>query len=160
MDMRCVLEYVWILVVLVGLEGMLGADNALILAVMVTHLPELDRKKALYYALVGAFVYRFISMFLISFLVDVRQLQAIGAVYLLYVSGKHVYDKASDKKKKKRPKTEGSGFWMTVFKVEVADMAFAVHSILAAVALAVSLPATGLFSVGSLDGAQFIVIFA
>src|SRR5699024_10304989 len=38
--------------------------------------------------------------------------------------------------------------------------AFAVDSILAAVALAVSLPATGLFSVGSLDGAQFIVIFA
>src|SRR5699024_1253395 len=64
------------------------------------------------------------------------------------------------RRKKKRPNTEGSGFWMTVFKVEVADMAFAVDSILAAVALAVSLPATGLFSVGSLDGAQFIVIFA
>src|SRR5699024_11708146 len=46
------------------------------------------------------------------------------------------------------------------FKVEVAYMAFAVDSILAAVALAVSLPATGLFSVGSLDGVQFIVIFA
>src|SRR5690625_2558744 len=160
MDMQLLMEYVWILVVLVGLEGMLAADNALILAVMVKHLPELDRKKALFYGLVGAFVFRFISLFLISFLVDVWQVQAIGAVYLLYVSGKHLYDKAVDKKKKKRPKTEGSGFWMTVFKVEVADMAFAVDSVLAAVALAVSLPATGLFSVGSLDGAQFIVIFA
>ena len=49
---------------------------------------------------------------------------------------------------------------MTVLKIEFADMAFAVDSILAAVALAVTLPATGIFTVGSLDGAQFIVIFA
>src|SRR5699024_966484 len=155
MDVQLLLEYDWIVGVLGCLEGMLAADNALILAVMVKHVPELDQKKALFYELVGAFVFRVISLFLIYFLVDVLQVQAIRAVYLLYVSGKHLYDKAVDKKKKKRPKTEGSGFWMTVFKVEVADMAFAVDSILAAVALAVSLPATGLFSVGSLDGAEF-----
>jgi predicted tellurium resistance membrane protein TerC len=33
-----------------------------------------------------------------------------------------------------------SGFWQTVLKVELADIAFAVDSILAAVALAVTLP--------------------
>src|SRR5699024_2440276 len=57
-------------------------------------------------------------------------------------------------------KEGGSGFWMTVVKIEFADMAFAVDSILAAVALAVTLPPSGLFTIGSLDGAQFIVIFA
>src|SRR5699024_10840646 len=124
MDMQLLLEYVWILVVLDGLEGMLAADNALILAVMVKHLPELDRNKALFYGLVGAFVFRLISLFLISFLVDVWQVQAIGAVYLLYVSGKHLYVKSVDKKKKKRPKTECIGCWMTVINVEVADMDF------------------------------------
>src|SRR5699024_8812421 len=59
-----------------------------------------------------------------------------------------------------KKKESKSGFWMTVLKVEIADLAFAVDSILAAVALAVTLPATGLFEIGSLDGAQFIVIFA
>lgn len=49
---------------------------------------------------------------------------------------------------------------MTVLKVEIADIAFAVDSILAAVALAIVLPATGWFTVGSLDGGQFLVIFA
>ena len=48
---------------------------------------------------------------------------------------------------------------MTVFKVEVADIAFAVDSILAAVALAVALPPSGLPNIGGLDGGQFIVIF-
>src|SRR5690625_7435728 len=49
---------------------------------------------------------------------------------------------------------------MTVVKVEIADLAFAVDSILAAVAIAVALPPTGLFTIGGLDGGQFLVIFA
>ena len=47
---------------------------------------------------------------------------------------------------------------MTVLKVELADIAFAVDSILAAVALAVTLPYTDLPTIGGLDGGQFIVI--
>jgi len=158
--MQLVIEYLWVLVILVGLEGLLAADNALVLAIMVKHLPKKQRKKALFYGLVGAFVLRFGSLFIISFLVDVWQVQAIGAVYLLYISIKHLMGKAMNNDKTKQPKTSGSGFWMTVFKVEIADLAFAVDSILAAVALAVALPATGIFTVGSLDGAQFLVIFA
>ena len=49
---------------------------------------------------------------------------------------------------------------MTVVKVEVADIAFAADSILAAVALAMTLPATGLPAIGGLDGGKFAVIFA
>lgn len=39
------LEYGWVLVVLVVLEGLLAADNALVLAIMVKHLPEEKRKR-------------------------------------------------------------------------------------------------------------------
>jgi|SRR5690625_1685723 len=157
--MQFIVEYLWVLVILVGLEGLLAADNALVLAIMVKHLPEKQRKKALFYGLAGAFILRFGSLFIISFLVDVWQVQAIGAGYLLFISIKHLYDKATDKDTTKTPKQSGSGFWMTVLKVEIADLAFAVDSILAAVALAVALPPSGLFTIGSLDGAQFIVIF-
>ena len=52
-----------------------------------------------------------------------------------------------------------SGFWMTVFKVEVADIAFAIDSMLAAVALAVTLPEVGNFDIGGINGAQFAVMF-
>lgn len=158
MDMQLLMEYIWVLVVLIGLEGLLAADNALILAVMVKHLPDTERKKALFYGLIGAFILRFGSLFIISFLVDVWQVQAVGAIYLLFMSINHLYGKVFNKKAQKKPKTKGSGFWMTVLKVEIADLAFAVDSILAAVALAVALPATGLFTVGSLDGGQFLVI--
>lgn len=160
LDVQLLLEYLWVLVILIGLEGLLAADNALVLAIMVKHLPGEKRRKALFYGLLGAFVLRFGSLFIISFLVDVWQVQAIGAAYLLFISGKHLYDNAFLKEKNTEAKGNGSGFWLTVAKVEVADLAFAVDSILAAVALAVALPPTGWFTVGSLDGGQFMVIFA
>ncbi|MGM0948782.1 MAG: TerC family protein [Bacillota bacterium] len=160
MDAALLLEYGWVLLVLIGLEGILAADNALVMAVMVKHLPEEKRKKALFYGLAGAFVLRFGSLFAISFLVNVWQVQAIGAIYLLYISISHLLKRYVFKKEDTHKETKQSGFWPTVLKVELADIAFAVDSILAAVALAVTLPATPLPQIGGLDGGQFAVILA
>lgn len=165
MDLSLILEYGWVLLILVALEGLLAADNALVLAIMVKPLPEEQRKKALFYGLAGAFVFRFASLFAISFLVDVWQVQAIGAVYLLFMAGNHIFrkvvkGKASEKASKEKESKKESGFWMTVLKVEIADIAFAVDSILAAVAMAVVLPNTPLPNIGGLDGGKFLVIFA
>lgn len=166
MDFSLLLEYGWVLLILIAIEGLLAADNALVLAIMVKHLPEKERKKALFYGLAGAFVFRFGSLFVISYLVDVWQVQAIGALYLLFIALNHILRKVIFKKhtapsedKASNGKKKGSGFWTTVLKVEVADIAFAVDSILAAVALAVALPTTTLPKIGGMDGGHFIVIF-
>ena len=100
---------------------------------------------------------------MISFLVDVWQVQAIGALYLLFMAGNHIFRKVVKGKAEEKEEKEGSkssGFWSTVLKVEVADIAFAVDSILAAVAMAVVLPETPLPNIGGLDGGKFLVIFA
>ena len=47
---------------------------------------------------------------------------------------------------------------MTVAQIALADIAFAVDSILAAVALVLALPETPMRQIGGMDGAQFIVI--
>lgn len=160
MDMSMILEYGWVLLVLIGLEGILAADNAVVMAVMVKHLPEKQQKKALFYGLLGAFVFRFAALFLITFLVNVWQIQAIGAAYLIFIAAHHLIKsrngQAKDHLTKKNAK--GSSFWMTVFKVEIADIAFAIDSMLAAVALAVTLKPTGWFHIGGIDGGQFIVM--
>lgn len=162
MEATLLLEYLWVLVILIGLEGLLAADNALVLAIMVKHLPKIERKKALFYGLLGAFVLRFGSLFIISFLVDVWYVQALGAGYLLFISIKHLYDHyfTGDQEEIDAASGNGSGFWMTVLKVEIADLAFAVDSILAAVALAVALPPSGIGQIGGLDAGQFAVILA
>nr|WP_205603861.1 TerC family protein [Bacillus mesophilus] len=149
---------------MIALEGLLAADNALVLAIMVKHLPEEQRKRALFYGLAGAFVFRFASLFAISFLVDVWQIQALGAVYLLFIAANHIFRKLVVNKEKQKAgmikEKKKSGFWMTVFKVELADIAFAIDAILAAFALAVVLPNTSLPNIGGLDGGKFLVIFA
>ncbi|WP_042463847.1 TerC family protein [Neobacillus dielmonensis] len=164
MDVSVLMEYGWVLLILVALEGLLAADNALVLAIMVKRLPEDKRKKALFYGLAGAFAFRFISLFAISYLVDVWQVQAIGAAYLLFMSVNHIIRKNIKGKAQEGKKTLESlnkgGFWGTVLKVELADIAFAVDSILAAVAMAVVLPNTPLPNIGGLDGGKFLVIFA
>ena len=43
---------------LVLLEGLLSADNALVLAILVLALPRSEQKKALRYGIIGAFVFR------------------------------------------------------------------------------------------------------
>ena len=98
MEFSILLEYGWVLLVLVALEGLLAADNALVLAIMVRHLPDEERKKALFYGLAGAFVFRFGSLFAISYLVDVWQVQAIGAIYLIFIALNHIFRKLLVKK--------------------------------------------------------------
>lgn len=160
METAMILEYGWVLLVLVGLEGILAADNAVVMAVMVKNLPLEQQRKALFYGLLGAFIFRFATLFLISFLANVWQVQALGALYLLFIAGSHLYKSMKGKAAKKEVKTNHSrSFWLTVLKVEIADIAFAIDSMLAAVALAVTLTPIGWFHVGGLDGGQFLVMF-
>lgn len=160
MDIAMILEYGWVLLVLVGLEGILAADNAVVMAVMVKHLPENQQKKALFYGLFGAFIFRFATLFMISLLADVWQVQALGALYLLFISANHLMKSQAGKNEgKKQAVGSRSSFWVTVLKVELADIAFAIDSMLAAVALAVTLTPSGWFRIGGIDGGQFTVMF-
>lgn len=155
------LEYAWTLLILIGLEGLLSADNALVLAVIAKHLPENEKRKAINYGIIMAFVFRFIALFAISFIANVWQIQAIGAAYLLYLGLKHVIQARFGKKNEdihKDDEKEAAGFWPTVGKIALADLAFAIDSILAAVALALGLPDSPLGDFGGMDGGQFIVV--
>ncbi|MCH1627724.1 TerC family protein [Ferdinandcohnia quinoae] len=154
------LEYAWALLILIGLEGLLSADNALVLAVIAKNLPEDQKKRAINYGIIMAFAFRFAALFAISFIANVWQIQAIGAAYLLYLGLKHVIQAkiGKDKSKHKDDEKETSGFWPTVGKIALADLAFAIDSILAAVALALGLPDSPLGDFGGMDGGQFIVV--
>lgn len=114
---------------LIVLEALLSADNALVLAIMVRHLPKEQQRKALLYGLVGAFAFRLIAILFASLVLRQWWLQALGAGYLLWVPIKHFVQHSQDKE----VKAVGRGFWGTVVAVELTDIAFAVDSILAGV---------------------------
>jgi YkoY family integral membrane protein len=157
------IEYAWALLILIGLEGLLSADNALVLAVIAKHLPEDQKKKAINYGIIMAFFFRFAALFAISFIANVWQVQAIGAAYLLYLGLKHVIQAKFGKENENireevKEESAGKGFWPTVGKIGLADLAFAIDSILAAVAIALGLPDSPLDDFGGMDGGKFIVV--
>lgn len=160
MELSLLLEYGWVLLVLVLLEGILAADNALVLAALVKPLPPEKRRKALFYGLVGAFFFRFLSLFIVSLLSAYWQFQAVGAAYLIYLSLNHLLPRllARQKSASETDSSSESRLWLVVLKVELADMAFALDAIFAALALAVSLPDTGLAPIANMDGGKFGVI--
>ncbi len=126
---------------LIIMEGLLSADNALVLAVLVKHLPEKQRKKALMYGLFGAYFFRFIFIGIGVYLVKFDFIKILGAAYLLWLVISYFRQKSSDdeethgfNKNSWMVRTFGM-FWATVATVELMDIAFSVDSILAAFAI-------------------------
>src|SRR5262245_12574769 len=124
---------------LVLLEGLLSADNALVLAILVLGLPREEQKKALRYGIVGAFVFRALATALAAYLIDVAWIKLIGSAYLLYLPYAHFTQKHdSGEKRAFKPARSWLGsppFWATVVKVELTNTVFAIDSILVAVAM-------------------------
>lgn len=166
---------------LVLLEGVLSIDNALVLGLLAKRLPRRLQSRALTYGLVGAFVFRFIAIITATWLMHWWIVKLLGGSYLVYVAVKHFFFEHKDPEKEHirvgpdghpiledldgRPLSaaEGeqeiaaraplpvaqdnsaaratagvrqyAGFWPTVFVIELTDIAFAVDSILAAIAL-------------------------
>jgi YkoY family integral membrane protein len=124
---------------LVLLEGLLSADNALVLAVMILGLARRDQKKALRYGLVGAFAFRIMATLLATYLIRIEWVKLLGGLYLLHLSYRHFFQSGGAEERSKpkpaRPWMGMSALWATVVKVELVNIAFSVDSILVAVAM-------------------------
>ena len=124
---------------LIALEGLLSADNAMVLAILVLALPKAQQKKALQYGIVGAFAFRAIATLLAAYMIQLGWVKLVGAGYLLYLVYRHFGrgDAGGDRRTppKARPWMGLSAFWATVVKVELTDIVFAIDSILVAVAM-------------------------
>jgi YkoY family integral membrane protein len=124
---------------LVLLEGLLSADNAMVLAVLVLGLPKQDQGKALRYGILGAFGFRAVATLAAVYLLHLNVVKLLGAAYLLYLPCQHFFGKGGAEGRRTPPKARPwlglSAFWATVVKVELTDIVFALDSILVAVAM-------------------------
>jgi YkoY family integral membrane protein len=138
---------------LVALEGLLSADNAMVLAVLVLGLPKKQQKKALQYGIVGAFVFRSIAVLLAVYLIRLGWVKLLGAGYLLYLVYRHFSGGEEGGDRRTPPPATSwlglSPFWSTVVKVELTDIVFAIDSILVAVAMS---PKTWVILTGGILG--------
>ena len=138
---------------LVALEGLLSADNAMVLAVLVLGLPKHQQRKALRYGMVGAFVFRSIAILLAVYLIRLGWVKLFGAAYLLYLVYRHFWGGEEGADRRTPPRAQPflglTAFWSTVVKVELTDIVFAIDSILVAVAMS---PKTWVILTGGILG--------
>ncbi|MDX2133384.1 MAG: DUF475 domain-containing protein [Saprospiraceae bacterium] len=143
---------------LILIESLLSVDNAAVLATMVMDLPEHQRARALRYGIVGAYVFRGLSLLFAAYLIQIWWLKPLGGLYLLYLAYDFFHSRqtpqtADDTLNKEekwfyRYSLGWMGpFWSTVVAVEVMDMAFSLDNVFAAVAFtdSIVLICTGVF---------------
>jgi tellurite resistance protein TerC len=144
---------------LIFLEGILSIDNAAVLGAMVAVLPDdrpvpypralhflqhftdrilgMQQSAALKVGLLGAYVGRGAMLALAAWVIRTPALQLLGAAYLVKLAFGHLSagdQPGEDEYLASRRRAERA-FWIVVLNVELADLAFSVDNVVAAVAL-------------------------
>ena len=130
------------------LEGLLSADNAIVLAIIARRLPEpAAQSRALTLGVALSFGLRVIALAFAAAVIHLWYLRAAGSLYLLYLTVTHfVHTHRHRGDAAASPNTEGESvteasvsrsrlFLKTVLAMTFTDVAFAVDSILVAVAI-------------------------
>ena len=143
---------------LIFLEGILSIDNAAVLGVLVSPLPDdqgipwpvwlknagkrlepllgNQRTAALRVGLLGAYVGRGMMLFLASLLINNPWIRLVGAAYLIRLAFDQLGDLTpNEETEEERHKALHPSFWGIVLTVEVMDLIFSINNVIAAVSL-------------------------
>jgi len=127
------------ILLLIGLEGVLSADNAMVLAIRVLGLPIGQQNQALRYGMLSAFMMRALATALAAYLLALGWVKLVGGLYLLWLPASHFLSRDGHESHNNIPPAKPwlgmNAFWATVVKVELTDIVFAIDSILVAVAI-------------------------
>ena len=152
------LNFIYIIVQVIFLEGILSIDNAAVLGAMVSVLPKEDmipwphslksfgppvhrvlggqRGAALKVGLLGAYLGRVLMLVMASFVIRNHYLKILGAAYLIKLAFENLGEPELGEEAQTRSRSvEGKGFWSVVIAVELADLAFSLDNVVAVVAL-------------------------
>ena len=157
------LSFVYIIIQVIFLEGILSIDNAAVLGAMVSELSPQEmvpwpeplkslgppthrilggqRSAALKVGLLGAYVGRGLMLVLASFVIHNQFLKFLGAAYLIKLAFESLSQMGADDEEEQTTalSMRGKGFWGVVIAVELADLAFSLDNVVAVVALSSNL---------------------
>ena len=135
-------EVALLLPVLIGLEIVLSADNAIALAAIARKQPDpAAQQRALNLGLVFALLFRVVLILAAQWVLNFRPLMGAGAVYLLWLCLSHFFlqsaNEADDAAETAPTPTEAAAKSLatTAFTIALTDLAFSLDSVAAAVAV-------------------------
>ncbi|PSB10127.1 hypothetical protein C7B62_10425 [Pleurocapsa sp. CCALA 161] len=127
-------EVYLILLVLVLLEAVLSADNAIALAAIAKSVEDpKSQRQALNIGLVGAYILRIALIFAATWVIKYWQFELLGAMYLLWLVFNYFYS-SQDRDDDHR----ALGFksvWQIIPTIAITDLAFSLDSVTSAIAI-------------------------
>jgi YkoY family integral membrane protein len=129
------LNVFFLLFILVALEAVLSADNAIALASIAKTLEDKRmQRKALNIGLILAFVLRIALIIAATWIIQFWQFELIGALYLLWL----VFNYFTSKEEEENlPRGKSySSLWQVIPLIAMTDLAFSLDSVTAAIAVA------------------------
>ena len=131
-------EVYFILLILIVLEAVLSADNAIALASIAKSVENpKSQQQALNIGLIGAYILRIILIVGATYVIEYWQFELLGALYLLWLAFNYFFlkeDETEDEVSEKR----SLGFktlWQVIPTIAVTDLAFSLDSVTSAVAI-------------------------
>jgi YkoY family integral membrane protein len=123
-----------LLLVLVALEAVLSADNAIALASISQGLvDEKLRPKALNLGLIFAYILRMSLIVAATWVVRYWQFQVLGAAYLLWLVFQYFTAEKDEDGQTQRP--QYTSLWQVIPTIAITDLAFSLDSVATAIAV-------------------------
>jgi len=123
-----------LLLVLVALEAVLSADNAIALASISKGLEDAKlQQQALNFGLAIAFVLRIALILTATWVIQYWQFELLGALYLLWLVFQHFYSDADSEGEHHGPRF--SSLWQAIPVLALTDLAFSLDSVTTAIAI-------------------------
>lgn len=127
-------ETPFMLLILISLEAVLSADNAIALASIAQglHDPKLQNS-ALNIGLLLAYILRMLLIITATWVIQFWQFELLGAFYLLWLVFRYFYAKGESNPEDRKMKF--SSLWQAIPMIAVTDLAFSVDSVTTAIAI-------------------------
>ncbi len=124
------LQALWAFVAIILIDIVLAGDNALVIGMAANKLPDHLRKRAIFWGTFGAIAIRFISVAALTYLLMIPGLRAIGAVALIWIGWKLVFNHDEHNIEAK------DTFWGAIGTIVVADAVMGIDNALGIAAAA------------------------
>ncbi|MGI0483673.1 TerC family protein [Geminocystis sp. CENA526] len=129
------IETAFILIILVALEAVLSADNAIALASIAQGLTdEKEQNYALNIGLLMAYVLRMLLIVTATWIIKYWQFSLLGGLYLLWLT--YQYFSGNEEKEEGEAKLSFKNLWQAIPMIAFTDLAFSLDSVTTAIAVA------------------------
>ena len=123
-------EQILIFFQIVFIDLVLAGDNAIIIGMVASKFPPIQRKKIIFWGIGGAVVLRIILTLLTAYLLQITGLRLLGGVLLLYIVYKLYVDVISGSSHNENIKVDNSSFLKAIWTILLADFTMSLDNVL------------------------------